>query len=67
MKKELHIKFGLLKSRYQNAVENGDDELGIEGLPMLTAYAKYLIQHIESKPGVSDDTLITLYPRDASE
>jgi len=38
-----------LKKLYEKAVANGDEQFVWEGQDVLTAYAKYLLQYIESR------------------
>ena len=61
------ITLGLLKRRYEECSKNGDEELGIDGIRILTKFAKYLIMNIEDGEGVTDDTILLLESKEESE
>ena len=41
--------FPEFKKQYESAVSNGLDQFNFHGQPVLTSYAKYLIEYIETK------------------
>jgi hypothetical protein len=44
-----HETFKSLKSEYKNAVENNKEIFIFQGHELLTAYAKYMIEYLNSK------------------
>lgn len=38
-----------LRNAYTNAVARGEDQFEFEGSPILVAYAKYLIEYLDSR------------------
>jgi hypothetical protein len=43
-----------LRGAYQRALHAGHDQFEFEGQQVLTSYAKYLIEHLDSQFGTND-------------